>query len=106
MPPDVAGKFGHELALEGGAGLGVGGAGFDDGEVAAGERGVDVEGAEDLILEPFLRDAPRELWPKLLLMEFSHGKWATDLPRLLSACGYREALRTRQNVAYVLEEKS
>ena len=64
---------------------------------------LDVEGAEDLILEPFLMTAPRTLWPKALLMEFSHGKWATDLPRLLSACGYREALRTRQNVGYVLE---
>jgi FkbM family methyltransferase len=63
---------------------------------------LDVEGAEDLILEPFLRDAPRELWPRLLLMEFSHGKWAVDLQRILSDCGYHEALRTRQNVAYEL----
>ena len=67
---------------------------------------LDVEGAEDLVLEPFLKNAPRALWPKALLMEFSHGKWAVDLPRILAECGYREALRTRQNVAYVLEEKS
>jgi len=40
------------------------------------------------------------------LMELSHGKWAVDLPRILAECGYREALRTRQNVAYVLDEKN
>jgi FkbM family methyltransferase len=63
---------------------------------------LDVEGAEDLILEPFFRLAPRSFWPKLLLMEFSHGKWAADLPRILRECGYRETLRTHQNVAYEL----
>ena len=66
---------------------------------------LDVEGAEDLILEPFFRTAPREVWPRFLLMEFSHGKWAADLPRILENCGYREALRTRQNVAYELDDR-
>jgi FkbM family methyltransferase len=65
---------------------------------------LDVEGAEDLIFEPFLRDAPRALWPRLLLMEHSHGKWAVDLPRILADSGYRETLRTHQNVAYELAE--
>jgi hypothetical protein len=63
---------------------------------------LDVEGAEDLILEPFLREAPRALWPKALLMDYSHGKWAPALQPLLDSCGYREAMRTRQNVGYVL----
>ena len=39
---------------------------------------LDVEGAEDLILEPFFREAPEHLRPKLVLMEFSHGRWAAD----------------------------
>jgi len=29
---------------------------------------LDVEGAEDLILEPFLRDAPQSLWPGLIII--------------------------------------
>ena len=61
---------------------------------------LDVEGAEDLILEPFFRTAPQSLWPRLLLMEYSHDRWATDLGALLRDRGYREVLRTRGNVAY------
>ena len=67
---------------------------------------LDVEGAEDLILEPFFRTVARAHWPKLLLMEFSHGKWAADLPRILADCGYKEVLRTHQNVAYELDKIS
>ena len=61
---------------------------------------LDVEGAEDLILEPFFRTAPPSLWPQLLLMEYSHNRWATDLGALLQGRGYREVLRTRGNAAY------
>ena len=61
---------------------------------------LDVEGAEDLILEPFFRDAPEHLLPKLVLMEFSHGRWAADLAGILARCGYGEVMRTRTNVAY------
>ncbi|MDB5572455.1 MAG: FkbM family methyltransferase [Hyphomicrobiales bacterium] len=62
---------------------------------------LDVEGAEDLILEPYLRHAPQALWPALILMQHTHGRWAIDLPALMAERGYREVLRTRQNVAYV-----
>jgi FkbM family methyltransferase len=61
---------------------------------------LDVEGAEDVILEPFLQEAAPTLWPKLILMEYSHGPWAVDLEGGLTARGYREVLRTRSNVAY------
>ena len=61
---------------------------------------LDVEGAEDLILEPFFRAAPESLWPRLLLMEYSFSRWTTDLGALLLARGYREVLRTRGNVVY------
>jgi FkbM family methyltransferase len=61
---------------------------------------LDVEGAEDVILEPFLQETGPALWPKLILMEYSHGPWAVDLEAALGARGYREILRTRSNVAY------
>jgi FkbM family methyltransferase len=61
---------------------------------------LDVEGAEDLILEPFIAAAPEALLPRLLLMEYSHARAQSDLGRLLVARGYREVMRTRTNVAY------
>ena len=61
---------------------------------------LDVEGAEDLILEPFFRDAPQSLWPRLLLLEYSHNRWASDLGALLKDRSYKEVLRTRGNVAW------
>ena len=61
---------------------------------------LDVEGAEDVILEPFLQEVAPALWPKLILMEYSHGPWAVDLEAVLIDRGYREVLRTRSNVAY------
>lgn len=65
---------------------------------------LDVEGAEDLILEPFFRNAPRPLWPKLLLMEHLHQRWIVDLPKLLTEKGYREIQRTKNNMAWELQE--
>jgi FkbM family methyltransferase len=61
---------------------------------------IDVEGAEDLVLVPFLRDAPRELWPALILIEDTRGFWQTDVFALLEQHGYTVAARNRQNVAY------
>jgi FkbM family methyltransferase len=61
---------------------------------------IDVEGAEDLVLVPFLRDAPRELLPALILIEDTRGFWQTDLFALLEQHGYTAIARSRQNVAY------
>jgi FkbM family methyltransferase len=61
---------------------------------------LDVEGAEDLILEPFFRDAPEHLRPRLVLMDCAHGRWAAELAPLLAASGYREVMRTRTNLAF------
>jgi FkbM family methyltransferase len=61
---------------------------------------LDVEGAEDLILEPFIQHAPDHVLPRLLLMEYSHARGESDLMRLLVSRGYREVMRTRTNVAY------
>jgi FkbM family methyltransferase len=61
---------------------------------------LDVEGAEDLIIEPFLRQAPEALWPKLIVIEDSASRWQVDLRSLLQAKGYREKAHTRLNFVY------
>jgi FkbM family methyltransferase len=62
---------------------------------------LDVEGAEDLILEPFLAKAPAHLLPKILILENGVLRWQTDLPRLLEDGGYSVKARTRQNLVFV-----
>lgn len=61
---------------------------------------LDVEGAEDIILEPFLRTAPDALLPRLIVMEDGSGRWQIDLPELVRARGYRQVLRTRLNFVF------
>lgn len=61
---------------------------------------LDIEGAEDLVLEPFFRDAPECVWPRTILLEYSPRRWSIDLPALLARIGYAEVLRTDQNVAF------
>lgn len=48
----------------------------------------DVEGAEDRVLAPFLAEAPRSLWPRLLIIEDGRREWRQDLLALLHASGY------------------
>jgi len=61
---------------------------------------LDVEGAEDLILEPFLRHGDPALWPPLLLIENGAGRWQVDLPALLAEKGYALVRRTRVNLVF------
>jgi FkbM family methyltransferase len=61
---------------------------------------LDIEGAEDLVLDPFFRDAPQALWPGLIIMEFALLRGGAQLEQRLRALGYREVLRTVENVAY------
>ena len=61
---------------------------------------IDVEGAEDVVLVPFLRDAPRALLPEVVLIEDTRGLWQTDVFALLEQHGYTAVARNRQNVAY------
>jgi FkbM family methyltransferase len=63
---------------------------------------LDVEGCEDLILEPFFREAPETLWPNLIIMEDGVGRWHTDMEPFLIERGYRQLLRTHVN--YVFEQ--
>ena len=58
---------------------------------------VDIEGFEDRVLEPFLRDAPERLLPRLIVAErLWSGAWETDWLGRAADRGYRERARTRQ----------
>jgi FkbM family methyltransferase len=61
---------------------------------------LDTEGAEDLILEPFLRTAPPSLHPGLIILEDGTDLWQTDLAALLTSHGYRRIERTRLNLIF------
>jgi FkbM family methyltransferase len=61
---------------------------------------IDVEGAEDLILEPFLAAGNEHLWPSLLIIEDSTSKWNVDLRPLLEKAGYRLVRHTRLNFIF------
>jgi FkbM family methyltransferase len=61
---------------------------------------LDVEGAEDLILEPFLARAPSHLLPKILILENGALRWQADLSRLLADSGYGLKATTRQNLVF------
>jgi FkbM family methyltransferase len=49
---------------------------------------IDVEGLEDVILAPFFRDAPPQLWPRLVIIEDSRPSWKVDLMSVMQRCGY------------------
>jgi FkbM family methyltransferase len=59
---------------------------------------IDVEGAEDMILAPFFRDAPKSMWPRLIVLEDARPAWTVDLFSLLASLGYIVVSRTRLNV--------
>jgi FkbM family methyltransferase len=59
---------------------------------------IDVEGAEDVILAPFFRNAPESMWPRLILLEDARSAWTVDLFSLLASLGYTVVSRTRLNV--------
>jgi len=61
---------------------------------------LDIEGAEDLALEPFLAQEPEELWPRALVLACSPGKWDADLPDMLDSRGYRRIARSRSYLFY------
>jgi FkbM family methyltransferase len=60
---------------------------------------IDIEGYEDRVLIPFLRQAPEALWPASILTEHSSRHlWADDLLGELGDRGYRAAGRSRGNL--------
>lgn len=65
---------------------------------------IDVEGAEDQALAPFLRDAPPELLPRLLLIEDTRDVWKVDVHAMLARLGYVVVTRNPYNMIYRLDE--
>jgi FkbM family methyltransferase len=61
---------------------------------------LDVEGAEDLVLDPFFRDAPAGLYPSLFIVANVPDRWQIDVPNLLTARGYRQILETKMNLVF------
>lgn len=61
---------------------------------------LDVEGAEDLVLEPFLNAAPAGLLPDLIIVEDGRERWQVDLERLLAEKGYGLVVKTRLNLVF------
>ena len=61
---------------------------------------IDIEGAEDLALCPFLHHAPRALLPRRIVLENSDNLWKRDLRAALSERGYSLLFRTRLNSVY------
>jgi FkbM family methyltransferase len=59
---------------------------------------LDVEGMEDTILMPFLRDAPPSLWPELIVIEDARALWSADLFGELAKRGYAVVSRSKLNV--------
>lgn len=61
---------------------------------------IDVEGAEELVLDPFFSHAPRALWPKAIIIERNARLWSRDLVAELLTKGYTVAANGKMN--YVL----
>jgi hypothetical protein len=57
-------------------------------------------------MEPFLRDAPKSLWPKLLLVENIEGRWHKDVRTLLLDHGYKATIVSTRNVAFEMNAVS
>lgn len=63
---------------------------------------IDIEGAEDIALLPFFAEAPRVLYPKLIVMERTHLDSKTPLDSALQQAGYKALKLTRMNAVYAL----
>lgn len=61
---------------------------------------LDVEGAEDLVLDPFFRDAPTSLYPSVVIVANVPERWQIDVVKLLKSKGYRQILETKMNLAF------
>ena len=61
---------------------------------------LDVEGAEDLVLGPFFRDAPTSLYPSVFIVANVPERWQVDVVGLLTGKGYRQILETKMNLVF------
>lgn len=61
---------------------------------------IDIEGAEDQAMAPYLREAPDRLLAGIVIIENSEHLWQEDIFALLKARGYERILCTRMNSVF------
>ena len=59
---------------------------------------IDVEGNEEKILFPFLKDENKKLFPKTIIIEQNNDLWDGSLLNLLKEYGYNTYKKTRMNI--------
>lgn len=59
---------------------------------------IDVEGAEDIVLLPFLEHAPSYLWPNYIILEPNRENWSSDVIADLKEREYHEVMDTGRNL--------
>ncbi len=59
---------------------------------------IDVEGFEDVILDPFFNEAPPRMWPRVIIIEESLGSWKVDPVSIMLPKGYCIAARSKLNL--------
>ena len=64
---------------------------------------IDVEGMEDVILNPFFQEADRKLYPEFIIIENSAYRWRSDLLALLTRVGYRKHGEHKMNMILTLD---
>lgn len=67
---------------------------------------IDIEGAEDVALAPYLESAPDGLLARSVIIENSQALWGRDLDALFRQRGYRLRFRNRMNSVYSLNSGS
>lgn len=61
---------------------------------------IDIEGAEDVALAPYLKNAPENRLARVIIIENSQELWSCDLFSMIEGRGYRLKLRSRMNSVY------
>jgi FkbM family methyltransferase len=66
---------------------------------------IDIEGAEDMALGPYLKNASAELLAKTIFIENSEHLWSENLFVIMESRGYKQILRSRMNSVFSLEDR-
>jgi len=61
---------------------------------------IDIEGAEDIALMPFLANATDDQLPKVIIIENSEKLWKQDLTAAIKGRGFEVQMRSRMNTVY------
>lgn len=61
---------------------------------------IDIEGAEDIALAPYLQNSPEEMLAKTIIIENSPALWGCDLFSMIEERGYQLRFRGKMNSVY------